>query len=133
MEAKDISGLLVLGVFGAIVLVAIFRKQIWDAKPGYASRDELRALQCVMAGASASLGKDDPRRRSLSMLHIRLNYPSIFGGALNAEQVGLVMPFAEQWLSGELPHFLSEEYDDEVRIPLLRYKERLASNGLWPR
>jgi hypothetical protein len=132
-------------LFIALIAVTGVRTAIGKlkAKPGYADINELAAIRGVIAAALRPQGvtkllfsaprKFEPPYGALLMLQTRLGYPAMFSGYLTADDVALVAPFVERWLAGDLPHLLSSEYDDEMRIPLLRYKARMQANGLWPK
>jgi hypothetical protein len=103
-------------------------------KPGYADGNEARAVEGVLAVACSAAGTGDVRYRALDALgwRLALSKAGYFGYVFKPDDLELLEPFTEQWLSGALPHLLSEEYDDEIRVPLLKFKARMQDHGLWP-
>jgi hypothetical protein len=91
-------------------------------------------VEGVLAAAGADFDRSDSRYRAFSALRwqLAMSKSAYFGYVLKPEDVALIAPFAERWLSGDLPHLLSPEYDDEIRVPLLRLKARMQANNFWP-
>lgn len=135
MIRSGVTALLVMLACAALVAAfVVFQRRRWRSDAGYADPDETSALLGVMAMAASCIAKDDPRSKQLSGLRWRVacSNSNWFGYRFQHEDVLLVAPLAEQWLSGALPHLLAPEYDDDIRLPLLRLKTRMRANGLWP-
>jgi hypothetical protein len=121
---------LLVAVFAAVFMAGQRRVM---RKPGYADGNEASAVEGVLAAARSAVGKGDVRYRVLDALGWRLavSKAGYFGYVFKSDDLAQLEPFVEQWLSGALPHLLSEEYDDEIRVPLLKFKARMQDHGLW--
>jgi hypothetical protein len=135
MGSASVAAFLVI-----VLLVAVFAAAFMAGqrrvmrKPGYADGSEASAVEGVLAAACSAVGTGDVRYRGLDALGWRfaISNAGYFGYVFKPDDLELLEPFAEQWLSGALPHLLSEEYDDEIRVPLLKFKARMQDHGLWP-
>ena len=105
---RAVGSLLVLVVLGVLAWAVVYRFRSDRKRPGYANTEEIRAVRTVIAAAFWSLEKGDPRFRPMRMLRARVS--GLYGlNYLDAEQVALIAPFIEQWLSVTPPHLLAPE------------------------
>ena len=103
-------------------------------QPGYADSNEATAVEGVLAAARGSIRTDDVRYGAIDALSWRLSLSKAgyFGYVFVPADLVLLEPFADQWLSARVAHLLAGEYDNEIRVPLLKFKARMQDRRLWP-
>ena len=122
-------GLTILGV------VALLKRRKLPVKFG--TQDELEAFTRVVAWARKQIGRDDQRRKAISVLYIHFVLSSPVGfvalARISTEQLEILAPFIDQFIDGKgPPPMLSAEYEDWQPAALRGFKERMKAERLWP-
>ena len=120
-------------MFDAVIVVSAGLAFIWRERrlarnAGYVTNDEREAVQPLVTFQLGSLEKGDSKIIPLRQLQTKLSlgiWGMWSGVVLTSADAALIGPLIDRWLSGEIPHLLSSEYDDEIRQPLLKLKGRM--------
>src|ERR1700761_6404273 len=101
--ATFVVGVAFIAVIGAVFAV---RQRQFACEPGYTNPNQAASVEGVLAAARSAIGQNDAHYRALDTLgwQLAVAKAGYFGYVFKPEDVLLLKPFAEQWLSGDLPH-----------------------------
>lgn len=127
-----VSVLILAGV--ALTVLALSARRNMPVK--FKTFDELNSVGDVLIWARNQVAPDDPRRKALMLLFVRipsspLTPPSLV--RMSTQELALVAPFIDECIAGRGPPLnLPAEYEDWRPAALAAFKARMQAEGLWP-
>ena len=131
---------IVAGVI-AVIAIAVLAVRVRANQPvWFKTLDELGSVTDVVVWASKQIATDNPRRKALQLLSVKLGPPAVSVLTplsfvrMSAEDLALVAPFVDECIAGRGPPLnMPAEYEDWRPAALAAFKARMRAEGLWPR